>query len=134
MIQRIQTLYFAASGLIMGLLAFFVSFFQSETGRKVLVDYPIFLTLFVLSSILSFIALFMFKKRQLQVVLGRLTIILLFILIASLFYFWYENFGADPKALGIGIFLPIVSVVLISLANRGVMQDEMMIRAADRLR
>ncbi len=76
----------------------------------------------------------MFKKRQLQVVLGRLTIILLFILIASLFYFWYENFGADPKALGIGIFLPIVSVVLISLANRGVMQDEMMIRAADRLR
>jgi drug/metabolite transporter (DMT)-like permease len=134
MIQRIQTLYFAASGLIMGLLAFFVSFFQSETGRKTLVDYPIFLTLFILSAILSFVALFMFKKRQLQVVLGRLNIILLFIVIGFLFYFWYENFGTDPKALGIGIFLPIVSVVLISLANRGVMQDEMMIRAADRLR
>lgn len=134
MIQRIQTLYFGASGLIMGLLSFFVSFFQSETGRKTLVDYPIFLTLFILSAILSFVALFMFKKRQLQVVLGRLNIILLFIVIGFLFYFWYENFGTDPKALGIGIFLPIVSVVLISLANRGVMQDEMMIRAADRLR
>jgi len=118
----------------MGLLAFFVSFFQSETGRKTLVDYPIFLTLFILSAILSFVALFMFKRRQLQVVLGRLNIILLFIVIGFLFYFWYENFGTDPKALGIGIFLPIVSVVLISLANRGVMQDEMMIRAADRLR
>jgi len=134
MIQRIQSLYFAASGLIMGLLAFFVSFFQSETGRKSLVDYPIFLTLFILSAVLSFVALFMFKKRQLQVVLGRLNIILLFILIGFLFYFWYAQFNTDPKALGIGIFLPIIGVVLISLANRGVMNDEMMVRAADRLR
>jgi len=134
MIQRIQTLYYAASGLIMGLVAFFVSFFQSETGRESLVDLPLFMTFFIISAILSFVALGMFKKRQTQVVLGRLNVILLFSLIGFLIYYWYENFGTDPKAIGIGIFLPVISVVLTSLANRGVMQDEMMIKAAERLR
>lgn len=134
MIQRIQTLYYAASGLIMGLVAFFVSFFQSETGRKSLVDLPLFMTFFIISAVLSFAALGMFKNRRTQVVLGRLNVILLFSLIGFLIYYWYENFGTDPKAIGIGIFLPVISVVLTSLANRGVMQDEMMIKAAERLR
>lgn len=134
MIQRIQSLYFAAAGLLMGLVAFFVSFFQNETGLKALIDYPIFTAGFLISALLSFIALFSFKKRQLQVVLGRLNIIVLFVLIGFLLYFWYEQFSAEPKAMGLGVFLPIISVVLVSLANRGVMQDEMMVRAADRLR
>ena len=118
----------------MGLVAFFVSFFQSESGRKSLVDLPLFMTFFIISAILSFAALATFKKRRTQVVLGRLNVILLFSLIGFLIYYWYENFGTDPKAIGIGIFLPVIGVVLTSLANRGVMQDEMMIKAAERLR
>jgi hypothetical protein len=134
MIQRMQSLYFAISGLIMGVLAFFVSFFQNDSGVRTLTDYPIFMGAFILSAALSFLALFMFKKRQLQVVLGRLNIIVLFVLLAALFYFWYEQFGAESSTFGLGIFLPIVSVVLTSLANRGVMQDEMIVRSAERLR
>ena len=134
MIQRIQTLYYAGSGLVMGFVAFFVCFFQSESGRKSLVDLPLFMTFFLISAILSFIALATFKKRQTQVVLGRLNVILLFSIIGFLIYYWYENFGTDPKAIGLGVFLPVISIVLTSLANRGVMQDEMMIKAAERLR
>jgi peptidoglycan/LPS O-acetylase OafA/YrhL len=134
MIQRIQSLYFAISGLIMGLLAFFVSFFQNDSGVHTLIDYPIFTGAFIFSAALSFLALFMFKKRRLQMVLGRLNIIVLFVLLASLFYFWYEQFGAESSTFGLGVFLPIITVVLISLANRGVMQDEMMVRSAERLR
>jgi hypothetical protein len=134
MIQRMQSLYFAISGLIMGVLAFFVSFFQNDSGVRTLTDYPIFMGAFILSAALSFLALFMFKKRQLQVVLGRLNIIVLFVLLAALFYFWYEQFGAESSTFGLGIFLPIVSVVLTSLAKRGVMQDEMIVRSAERLR
>lgn len=134
MIQRIQSLYFLLAGLSSLVLSFFVSLYAGNEGPIMLVDEPVFVTFFILTGISSLGALFSFKKRQTQVVLGRLAIILNFVVLGLMLYFWFDHYEASAKSLGLGVFLPLIQVILLILANRGVMKDEAMVRAADRFR
>ncbi len=134
MIQRIQSLYFLLAALSSLVLSFFVSLYAGNEGPIMLIDEPVFLVFFVLAGISSLGALFYFKKRQTQVVLGRLAIILNFVVLGLMLYFWFDHYEASAKALGLGVFLPLIQVILLILANRGVMKDEAMVRAADRFR
>jgi len=94
-----------------------------------------FVILFVFSATLSIITLFSYKKRKKQFVLNRLNIILNLILL-GLFVYRLLNLSGESEISekGIGMFLPVISIVFLSLANRAVKKDEDLVKSADRLR
>ena len=136
MIQRIQTLYLLISAGISGGLIFL---FQLWTTANETVLYAkdeiLFLILFLGSAVLALIAIFTFKDRKLQFVLGRLNIILNFILLGL---FVYRSLSVSGETLvsekGIGMLLPIFSIVFLVLANKAIKKDEDLVKSVDRLR
>ena len=47
----------------------------------------------------------------------------------------YFNFGSGVEySLGIGLFLPLLSLILVVMANRSILKDEKLVRSSDRLR
>ncbi len=77
----------------------------------------------------------MFTNRKLQFVLGRLNIILNLILLG---FFVYQSLNVSGETVvsekGIGMFLPIISIVLLVLANKAIKKDEDLVKSVDRLR
>lgn len=134
MIQRIQSVYFILTALISGVLSFLVAFYAGNEGPVMLHQDLIFMLFFLAITALSLLALFSFKKRRNQVVYGRLAILLAFGVFGFMLYHWYAVYDADSSRLGIGVFLPLADVVLLSMANRAVMNDEAKVQAADRFR
>lgn len=133
MIQRIQSVYLFLAALVSGGLVFLFPVFVASEALMI-TQYPIFMTGFLLSAALSLITVFRYKNRQTQVVLGRLNVILNFVLFGLILYMYFENFGSVEASLGLASFIPLIAVILISMANRAVMKDEALVRAADRLR
>lgn len=133
MIQRIQSVYLFLAALVSGGLVFLFPVFVASEALMI-TQYPIFMTGFLLSAVLSLITIFRYKNRQTQVVLGRLNVILNFVLFGLILYMYFENFGSIEASLGLASFIPLIAVILISMANRAVMKDEALVRAADRLR
>ena len=99
------------------------------------IDSLAYLVLFLGSALLSIISIFLFKSRQTQFVLGRLNIILNFILL-GLFVFRLLSLPGGPAnpEKGIGLLLPIFSIVLLALANKAIKKDETLVKSVDRLR
>ena len=77
----------------------------------------------------------MFKSRKSQFVMGRLNIILNFILL-GLFVYRSLNLSGETTVSekGIGILLPIFSIVFLVLANKAIKKDEELVKSVDRLR
>jgi Mn2+/Fe2+ NRAMP family transporter len=89
-----------------------------------------------LSTTLSLLSIISYKKRQNQFVIGRLNIILNLILL-GLFVYRSLNVSGETLAVsekGIGMFLPIVAIVLLVLANKAIKKDEDLVKSVDRLR
>jgi len=96
---------------------------------------PYYTILFGLSFVLSIFAILGYKKRQNQFVLNRLNIILNLILLGLFAYRSLKLSGEEISSeKGIGIFLPILVIVLLVLANRSIKKDEELVKSADRLR
>ena len=77
----------------------------------------------------------MFKNRQLQFVLGRLNILINLILLGLLVYVSLSLPGeAAVSEKGIGMFLPVLVVLLLVFANRAIKKDEDLVKSVDRLR
>jgi len=137
MIQRIQTLYLFLVVVISGGLPFIFPLWQDELGEN-----SIFFTksiihtiLFGLSFTLSLFSIFEYKKRQNQFVLNRLNILLNLILLGLFVYRSLRLPGEEIYSKkGIGIFFPILIIVLLVLANRSIKKDEELVKSADRLR
>jgi len=137
MIQRIQTLYLLLVAVLSGVLPFIFPLWQDELGEN-----PVFFTqntthiiLFGLSFTLSLFSIFEYKKRQNQFVLNRLNIVLNLILLGLFVYRSLKLPGEEISSKkGIGIFLPILVIVLLVLANRSIKKDEELVKSADRLR
>lgn len=136
MLQRIQTIYLFLAALISGVLIFFVSLWTNEAGESVFVEEVLVaLGLFIGSAVLSFISIFLFNNRKLQFVLGRINILLNFILL-GVFVYWSLSvpgeMGISEK--GIGMFIPVLSIVFLVLANKAIKKDEDLVKSVDRLR
>ena len=89
-----------------------------------------------LSTTLSLLSIVSYKKRQNQFVIGRLNIILNLILL-GLFVYRSLNVSGETPAVsekGIGMFLPVVAIVLLVLANKAIKKDEDLVKSVDRLR
>jgi uncharacterized paraquat-inducible protein A len=156
MIQRVQTIYLLLAIICMVCMFVFpIGLFQadgieylltynglqSETGQEIEVTANVIL-LFTIPMILLVLIIQMlyFKKRPLQLRLGRVLYLLLATLIASTVYLMTENQTHLPSPeiaevqYGIGFYLPIAAIVFEFLANRSIRKDEELVKSLDRLR
>jgi len=136
MLQRIQSIYLFLAVITSGVLPVFLPLYTLKNGDVIsFMDNIAYVLLFVFSATLSIVSIFAYKKRKNQFVLGRLNIILNLILL-GLFIYRSLNLSGESEISekGIGMFLPIISIVLLSLANRAVKKDEDLVKSADRLR
>jgi len=136
MIQRIQTLYLLIAAIFVGIFPFFTPTGANENGDPIFFyEAPTQLVLFLLSAVLSIACIFLYKNRQNQFVLNRLNIISNFILLALLSYRLLNLPGETIVSVkGIGVMLPIVSIVCLVLANKAIKRDEDLVKSVDRLR
>ena len=123
MIQRKQTIYLLLAAIL---------------GVVVIVNYPMWplFVLILVAASLSTFAIFKYKRRPLQ---ARISMIA-----AILFLLWYlalplVNKYMMPSGLQYDIVniwgaLPAVSSILAMLARKGVLDDERLVKAADRIR
>ena len=136
MIQRIQSIYLFIAALISGVLIFFVSLWSNEAGEPVYVeDVILALAMFLGSAVLSLVTIFLFKNRKLQFVLGRVNILLNFFLL-GVFVYWTLTVPGEMQISekGIGMFIPVLSIVFLVLANKAIKKDEDLVKSVDRLR
>ncbi|SHH31219.1 DUF4293 domain-containing protein [Winogradskyella jejuensis] len=136
MIQRIQTLYLLVAIAISAGLIFVFDLYTDKNQTLVFAkDNYLYLGLFLGSALLSLISIFSYKNRKSQFVLGRLNIILNFILLGV---FVYQSLNLSGEATvsekGIGMILPIFSIVFLVLANKAIKKDEDLVKSVDRLR
>ena len=134
MIQRIQTLY------LLGALAADAGFYFVEQAPSGVADQQwsmasIDQTIQLIVMVLIVWSIFKFKQRLHQFVLNRLSIILNFVLVGV---FAYQSLNLPGEASvsqkGIGVLLPIISIVLLVLANKAIKRDEDLVKSVDRLR
>lgn len=138
MLQRIQTVYLILTFIITGVLLFFVPLWTLNTGKAFFFMQDQFYTILLgLSTMLTIVSIISFKKRQNQFVMNRLNIILNLILLGLFVYRSLNLSGETAEAVsekGIGMFLPIVAIVLLVLANKAIKKDEDLVKSVDRLR
>jgi len=136
MLQRIQTIYLIISALVIGALYVWFPTIVNEANEAIInKNEPLVLGLIIGSITLSFISILNFKKRQLQFVINRLNIIVNFVLLGV---FVYRSLTLSGETLvsekGIGVLLPIISIVFLVMANKAIKKDEDLVKSVDRLR
>jgi len=137
MLQRIQTIYLLLAFVATGVLPFFIPLWTMADGKEyVFMQNQVYVALLGLSTTLTLVSIISYKKRQNQFVMGRLNIILNLILL-GLFVYRSLNVSGETATVsekGIGMFLPIVAIVLLVLANKAIKKDEDLVKSVDRLR
>jgi|TARA_B110000238_G_scaffold199737_1_gene247570 hypothetical protein len=143
MIQRIQSIYLLLASIISGGLIFVFNLWSSPERPTFVIDLfkeDSFLLngislLFLLSATITFIAIFLFKKRQLQFVFGRISILINLLLLGLLIYVSLILPGEMKiSEKGIGMFLPILAILFVVFANKAIQKDEDLVKSVDRLR
>lgn len=137
MIQRIQTLYMILVAAVAGGLSFVFNLYALEDGTEIYAkDDVVYLGLFMGSAVLALITIFLYKNRKLQFVLNRFNILCHLILLGIFVYRMLNLSGGidEISEKGIGVILPLISIVLLVLANRAIKKDEDLVKSVDRLR
>lgn len=153
MIQRKQTIYLLLAAILIACL-----FFQpvdlltlnpvlSQDPRSLslfddsifdIYDNIIFLVLSGLSTAIIFLTIFLYRNRKLQINLGKLSILLILVLLVISVYFTFQDMQSIGSGYSIrpqiGAFLPFVSVLLLVFAVRGIKKDDKLVKSMDRLR
>jgi hypothetical protein len=159
MLQRIQSLYLTIATIAFVLL-FFINIYKVETTTKpaqvitmsvttistyqtdisTSPQFQIFpFTLNMILFVLVIVTIFWFKNRIQQNLLAKLCMLLnsgLLVLLLLSTDKLKEGLGSTTYNASYqpGIFLPLISLILIFLASRAIMKDENLVRSADRLR
>jgi hypothetical protein len=156
MIQRIQSIYLFLAFLSGIILYFFpiawyygelntLEFFVCRIADHVPSNEPLFDKYFLLplsalnlvSSLFSLFLIFLFKKLNRQFKLIRFNILLIIIYIGAVFFYYSDTIATivkSPAQYGLGAFLPLISLVFLILAMRGINSDMKLLRSVDRLR
>jgi hypothetical protein len=161
MIQRVQSLYLLAAVIICMILLFVPlalvkvtaagqeSIFKSylyygldmstnaHLGGKLFVLRTFYI---VLIMILSLAAVFMYRKRLVQLKLIRFSIFVDILAVVTIFMIGDKDFASRFPGSQVQTsylfpsILPLIVIILLFLAHRGVKKDEELVRSADRLR
>ncbi len=149
MIQRIQTIYLFVVALLLAVaMAMPVGHFYTQThvaalsnltvtaadGTVNYVSWPLF-ALLLIAAALSFIAIFLYKKRMVQIrlaVISNLVLVGYYIVAGVLAYSVLSAYGSfTPSG---AICLPVISIILNWLAIRGIQKDEKLVRSYNTIR
>lgn len=87
--------------------------------------------------ILTVYTTFQFKKRLMQIKLGKLNVLLHVGLIVSAFFLidsLKDQLSPASFTYGAGVFFPLASMLFILLANRAIRKDEELVRSSQRIR
>ena len=89
----------------------------------------------MLSTIVAFATIFLYKNRMLQIRMSIFNSLLLvgYYIAFAAFYFALKN-DVNSFRIGWALCLPLISIILNILAIRAIGRDEVMVKAADRLR
>jgi hypothetical protein len=143
MIQRIQTIYLLLASVVSGGLIFVFNLWNTVKEKIFVVNLlsreeitlKVLPFMFIMSAILSIVTIFLFKNRKLQFVLGRIIILINLFLLGLLIYLSLNLSGETTVSeKGIGMFLPILAILLVVLANKAIKKDEDLVKSVDRLR
>lgn len=143
MIQRIQSVYLLLVAVISGGLTFILPLWDEIDQKIFALDLfngedallKLVPVLFIFSAVVTLIVIFLFKNRKLQFVLNRITILInLFLLGLLLYYLLMLPGGIEISKKGIGVFLPVLNILLLVLANKAIQKDENLVKSVDRLR
>ncbi|MEG1699725.1 MAG: DUF4293 domain-containing protein [Alistipes sp.] len=154
MIQRIQTLYLLIVTLLMAVVLFApLAWFASDAGEYVLYAFALKTAagetaqpavymgvVLALAAVLPLITIFLYKRRLLQIRLCVVEFVLLFgaVVMEGVYYFlsWrvFSEMTFHVQGVKLALVLPLVCLLFNYLALRGVFHDEMLVRAADRIR
>ena len=156
MIQRVQSIYIILSIIVVFVATLFpfgsyeiggqiVSFgafgWKSENNLlissqpEVFSNYPYFIG-YLLTISLSIFTLLKYKNRNSQLSLGKANY---FVLLITIIYMFLsvtisEEIVSEDPTYGVGLYLLVSAIPFIFLANRGVKNDEKLIKSLDRLR
>ena len=144
MIQRIQTIYLLLVLIVSGGISFVALLWTSMAGDNYyltnmidsnswgLISIPIG---FIISALLSFWSILKFKNRKEQIKLNRFNIVSNLYLLGIFVYQLLTLSGESKISVkGIGLFLPVIVIVLLVLANKAIQKDEELVKSVDRLR
>ena len=146
MIQRIQSLYLLLAAAA-GAAALSFNLWKATLTNNAITyvnaasNYLLFV-LYIIVILLAAVCIFLFKKRKLQF---RLTVFNILFAIAALAYQYLvvQQTANKLSAGGVSIvsasylpasFLPVIIIILLFLAARGIYKDEKLIKSLDRLR
>jgi Ca2+/Na+ antiporter len=136
MIQRIQSLYLIIVAILTGVLPFFFNLWLHVDGTEVFAKNEMLISIaFYVSTVLAIWAMVQFKNRKSQFVINRLNMILNVFLLG---FFVYRSLNLSGETLvsekGIGMLIPVFSIIFLVLANKAIKKDEDLVKSVDRLR
>ncbi len=152
MIQRIQTVYLLLATAMMSLTLFLplativyggnelvLKAFSVSGAESISGALPLYLgTLLVATTLLLLVVIFMYKKRLAQIRLCVASIVLLLGSAALVGLYSYRLCdileGENIFRLGFAALMPIVAIIPVVLAIRGIARDEALVRSLDRIR
>lgn len=136
MIQRIQSLFLVIVAILTGILPFFFNLWIDEDGTEVFANNELLISIaFYASAVLAIWSMVQFKNRKSQFVINRLNMILNVFLLG---FFVYRSLNLSGETSvsekGIGMLIPVFSIIFLVLANRAIKKDEDLVKSVDRLR
>ncbi len=149
MIQRIQTLWLFLA-LILSILMYFFPVIELN-GDNSLMVYSfeaisfagisgfiqtgyIIAGLLGLIAFFSFLAIFIYKRRILQMRLCTIISLLDIFLLILIVVFSFNKANNPSITIGLSAILPLIIFILVLMARRAVRRDELLVKAADRIR
>jgi hypothetical protein len=157
MIQRKQTLYLFFAGLVT-LILLFIPFGKFFIGDDPCFEYNAFTVktisektvilstignavLLIATSVLSFITIFLYKKRKLQIKLISFNMLLVLVAICTIMYVYPNlvftkniNFVDTTLGYNYAILISFVSAIGLYFAKKAILKDEALLKSAERLR
>jgi hypothetical protein len=147
MIQRIQTVFILLAAVVTALLLKLNFALLSVNGNLyefnargisgqegILYNGIPLLAFIALIILLHLVAIFLYKKRILQMRILTFTILLLIGLIGVMDYFLYAAFDQAEVVLKIPMVFPLIAAILNFLAIRAIGKDEVLVRSLNRIR
>lgn len=133
MIQRLQSLYLlASSGILFSL--FFRPLMRDLDGNVVMkfTQYWPFLIFVIVTFVLSFLCIFIYKRRISQMRLCIYNMLVLFAFQAWIAYMFFTRF--DGTVFTISAVFPIVAGIFVFMAFRKISEDEALVQSMNSLR
>lgn len=157
MIQRIQSLYLLVAAALVAVMFFTpLAWFADASSRIEMGTFAVLDAegarvlstlylglLLLLAGGLSLVTIFLFRRRLLQIRLCVVSMVLLaggavmegvYYYLCRRAFFGLEHMGEPLSGVRPAAVLPLVALLLVFLASRAILRDELLVRSADRIR